>query len=91
MRLIELQKGITSKLEIGLEDGESGWKALDEQKPMEIPEFGFEIVKENEIMMPRPLKEYLGVECVKNWYQSMTTTLGFMLALDQVLRILGHV
>jgi hypothetical protein len=31
---------------------------------MEIPELGFEIVKENKIMMPHPLKEYLGVRCV---------------------------
>jgi hypothetical protein len=31
---------------------------------MEIPELGFEIVKENKIMMPHPLKEYLGVGCV---------------------------
>jgi hypothetical protein len=31
---------------------------------MEISELGFEIFKENEIMMPHPLKEYLGVGCV---------------------------
>ena len=31
---------------------------------MEISELGFEIVKENEIMMPHPLKEHLGVRCV---------------------------
>jgi hypothetical protein len=47
-----------------LEHGDSGWKYLDEKTLMEIPELGFEIVKENEIMMPRPLKEYLGVRCV---------------------------
>jgi len=34
--------------------------------------------KENEIMMPHPLKEYLGVGCVTNWYQRMTTTLGLL-------------
>jgi hypothetical protein len=37
-----------------------------------------ERVKENEIMMPHPLKEHLGVRCVTNWYQSMTTTLGLL-------------
>jgi hypothetical protein len=30
---------------------------------MEILELGFEIVKENEIMMTHPLKEYLWVVC----------------------------
>jgi hypothetical protein len=29
-----------------------------------ISELGFDIVKENEIMMPHPLKEYLWVGCV---------------------------
>jgi hypothetical protein len=29
-------------------------------------------------MMPHPLKEHLGVGCVTNWYQSMTTTLGLL-------------
>jgi hypothetical protein len=31
---------------------------------IETPNGGFEIVKENEIMMPHPLKEHLGVGCV---------------------------
>jgi hypothetical protein len=31
---------------------------------MESLKLVFEIVKENEIMMPHPLKEYLGVGCV---------------------------
>jgi hypothetical protein len=52
----------------------SGWKSLDEQKSMEIPELGFEIVKENKIMMPHPLKEYLGVEVcyIKEKYPTTT-------------------
>ena len=29
-------------------------------------------------MMPHPLKEYLGVGCITNWYQSMATTLGLL-------------
>jgi hypothetical protein len=45
---------------------------------MEIPKLGFEIVKKNKIMMPRPLKEYLGVKCVTNWYHGMATTLGLL-------------
>jgi hypothetical protein len=32
---------------------------------IEIHELGFERVKENEIMMPHPLKENLGVGCVR--------------------------
>ena len=42
---------------------------------METLELGFEIVRKRKIMMPHLLKEYLGVGCVKNWYQSMEKTL----------------
>jgi hypothetical protein len=59
-----LWKGISSNPELSFEREGSGWKVLNEQNVMEIPELGFEIVKENEIMMPHPLKEYLGVGCV---------------------------
>jgi hypothetical protein len=39
------------------------WRVLDEKDVIEIPELGFG-VKKNEIMMPHPLKEHLGVGCV---------------------------
>jgi hypothetical protein len=45
---------------------------------MEIPELEFDIVRKNKIMVSHLLKEYLGVRCVTNWYQSMPTTLGLL-------------
>jgi hypothetical protein len=45
---------------------------------MKILELGFEIVRKKKNLMPHPLKEYLGVGCVTNWYQSMETTLGLL-------------
>jgi len=56
----ELRKGITSDLELGFEHGNSRWKALDEQKLTEISERGFEMIEKREILMPHPLKRYLG-------------------------------
>jgi len=55
---------------------------------MEIPKLGFEIVKKNKIMMPRPLKEYLGVKCVTNWYQRKETTLGLLGLIHESIKIL---
>jgi hypothetical protein len=60
----ELQKGITSNPELGFEHGNSRWKSLDEQKMMEISGRGFEMIEKSEILMPHPLKRYLGVGCV---------------------------
>jgi hypothetical protein len=43
------------------------WKPLEshgKQKPRELSKLGLEIFKENEIKIPHPLKEYLGVGCV---------------------------
>jgi hypothetical protein len=37
---------------------------MDEKNVIETPNGGFEIVKENKILMSRPLKEHLGVGCV---------------------------
>ena len=54
----ELQKGITSNLELGFEHGDSGLKSLDEQKVMEISGRGFEMIEKSEILMPLPLKRY---------------------------------
>jgi hypothetical protein len=50
------------------EEGICIWRVLDEKDVIEIPELGFERVKENEIMMPHPLKEHLGVGCVSTHY-----------------------
>jgi hypothetical protein len=36
MMLAELRKGITPNIELEFEHGNSGWKALDEKKVMEI-------------------------------------------------------
>jgi hypothetical protein len=60
----ELGRGISSSSELGFEHGDHGWKYLDENNVIETPNGGFGIVKENEFMMPHPLKENLGVGCV---------------------------
>jgi hypothetical protein len=45
---------------------------------MEISGRGFKMIKKREILMPHPLKRYLGVGCVTKWYQSRETTLGLL-------------
>ena len=40
----DLQKGITSNIELRFEHGNSRWKAIDEQKSMETSGRGFEMV-----------------------------------------------
>jgi hypothetical protein len=47
----EIWKGITSNLELGFEHGNSHWKALDEQKVMEILRRGFKMMEESEILI----------------------------------------
>jgi hypothetical protein len=59
MMLEELQRGLTSNLELIFEHGNSCWKALDEQKMMEISRRGFKMMEESKILMPHPLKRYL--------------------------------
>jgi hypothetical protein len=59
MRLIELQMGITSDPELGLERGDSGWKYLDEKKRMKTSDRGSRTFEEIKILMPHSLKIHL--------------------------------
>jgi hypothetical protein len=61
--LEELQEEINFNLELIFQYGGNHLKSHGEKKLMEISKLGLEIVKENKIMMPHPLKEYLGVKC----------------------------
>jgi hypothetical protein len=45
-----------------------------------------ERVKERKILMPHPLKEHLGAECITNFYQSMVTLLGLLGIMDESLK-----
>jgi hypothetical protein len=50
----KIQKDITPNPELGFEHGNSGLKAIDEQKVMEISRRGFKMIKESGILMPHP-------------------------------------